>query len=412
MGFIKKSIIFSLILIAFNSFAQEQEQAPSFKDKIFVGGGFGAWEPQIQRSTSKFREPCRSRWTVEPQWGPVHGARSSEAIYSTVGFISKRGTPSSLIHDPHSALTFGMDQDSMGGLSEEHVRITTDGKVGIGTTNPSNLLTVAGRMALSRGDTVDTIHLEPNSSGSAVAILRRADGTQTVKIDADDGDDAAKLTLYDGSSERIELDADGAAGGAEVVLKNEDSINTVVIDGADGTGAGYIEMRPGLGSTTLGLYSNLGGKSRVVTDVLEITGGSDLSEQFEVTSQNDELEPGSVLCIDPSHPGALKVSQEAYDPKVAGILSGAGGVDPGMLMKQSGSVADGAHPVALTGRVYCLAETSNGAIEVGDLLTTSDRPGHAMKATDHERSQGAILGKAMTPLEGGRGLVLVLVSLQ
>jgi hypothetical protein len=45
-------------------------------------------------------------------------------------------------------------------------------------------------------------------------------------------------------------------------------------------------------------------------------------------------------------------------------------------------------------------------------LTTSSVPGHAMKATDRERSFGAVIGKAMSPLEEGQGLVLVLVGLQ
>ena len=68
--------------------------------------------------------------------------------------------------------------------------------------------------------------------------------------------------------------------------------------------------------------------------------------------------------------------------------------------------------VALTGRVYVLADASNGAIHPGDLLTTSRTPGHAMKVTDHTRGQGAILGKAMTGLSKGKGMVLVLVTLQ
>ena len=46
------------------------------------------------------------------------------------------------------------------------------------------------------------------------------------------------------------------------------------------------------------------------------------------------------------------------------------------------------------------------------MLTTSATPGHAMKATDLGAAQGAIIGKAMTPLDDGRGLVLVLVNLQ
>lgn len=94
------------------------------------------------------------------------------------------------------------------------------------------------------------------------------------------------------------------------------------------------------------------------------------------------------------------------------MISGAGGVNPGMLMGQSGTKADGKHPVALTGRVYCLADTANGAIQPGDLLTTSGLPGHAMKVTDPGQAQGAIIGKAMTALDRGQGLVLVLVSLQ
>jgi hypothetical protein len=68
--------------------------------------------------------------------------------------------------------------------------------------------------------------------------------------------------------------------------------------------------------------------------------------------------------------------------------------------------------VALSGRVWCWCDATGGAIEPGDLLTTSATPGHAMKAADLSAAQGAVLGKAMTALPDGRGLVLVLVSLQ
>jgi len=97
---------------------------------------------------------------------------------------------------------------------------------------------------------------------------------------------------------------------------------------------------------------------------------------------------------------------------VAGIISGAGGVRTGLLMGQRDSLADGAYPIALTGRVYCRMDASNGSIEPGDLITTADTPGHGMKVTDHDRARGAIIGKAMTRLDEGQGLVLVLVSLQ
>jgi hypothetical protein len=62
--------------------------------------------------------------------------------------------------------------------------------------------------------------------------------------------------------------------------------------------------------------------------------------------------------------------------------------------------------------VWCYCDAATQAIQPGDLLTTSDTPGHAMKATDREHSHGAVLGKAMTALnDGERGLVLVLVNL-
>lgn len=147
----------------------------------------------------------------------------------------------------------------------------------------------------------------------------------------------------------------------------------------------------------------------VQCSILEITGGSDLSEQFDVRATQGETEPGMVVCIDADHPGQLVVCTEPYDRTVAGIISGAGDVEPGMLMAQRDSVVDGAYPVALTGRVYAWAE---GPVEPGDLLTTSDTPGHAAKVTDYGKAQGAIIGKAMTGIEGGEGLVLVLVALQ
>jgi hypothetical protein len=148
------------------------------------------------------------------------------------------------------------------------------------------------------------------------------------------------------------------------------------------------------------------------TKVLEILGGSDLSEKFDVRDDDRSVEPGMVVSIDPEREGGLELSHQPYDRRVAGILSGAGGVSPGMLMGQKGSVADGAHPVALTGRVYCRATASNGSIRPGDLLTTSALPGCAMRVDDPARAAGAILGKAMGSLETGEGLVLVLVGLQ
>lgn len=142
---------------------------------------------------------------------------------------------------------------------------------------------------------------------------------------------------------------------------------------------------------------------------LTILGGADLAEPFAMTEQN--VLPGSVVVIDKANPGRLKLSRAAYDQKVAGVVSGANGIKAGISMVQEDALEAGRN-VALSGRVYVLADAQFGAIEPGDLLTTSDTPGHARKVTDPARAQGAILGKAMTVLSEGRGMVLVLVTLQ
>lgn len=142
---------------------------------------------------------------------------------------------------------------------------------------------------------------------------------------------------------------------------------------------------------------------------LTIRGGADLAEPFETGDATPE--PGTVMVIDEVYAGRLKPSSRAYDTKVAGVVSGANGIQPAITARQEGRLDRGS-PVALTGRVYVKADADYGAIRPGDLLVTSDTPGHAMRADDHSRANGAILGKAMSSLDSGRGEVLVLVGLQ
>jgi hypothetical protein len=145
---------------------------------------------------------------------------------------------------------------------------------------------------------------------------------------------------------------------------------------------------------------------------LTIRGGADLAEPFNITSRNgDNIPHGAVVVIDEQNPGHLRLSNLPYDTRVAGVVSGANGINPGIQMHQQGLV-EGGQNVALSGRVYVQADASNGAISPGDMLTTSSTPGYAMKVTDHTRAAGAILGKAMTGLSEGKGMVLVLVTLQ
>lgn len=142
---------------------------------------------------------------------------------------------------------------------------------------------------------------------------------------------------------------------------------------------------------------------------LTITGGMDLAEPFQMSHMG--IFEGSVVVIDDENPGKLKLSTHAYDKRVAGIVSGANGINPGISLYQEGLIAGGRN-VALSGRVYVQADAGYGLIKPGDLLTTSDTPGHAMRVSSQTDAQGAILGKAMSSLTEGKGMVLVLVTLQ
>src|SRR4029077_16706867 len=113
---------------------------------------------------------------------------------------------------------------------------------------------------------------------------------------------------------------------------------------------------------------------------------------FKISGSNHDVPRGAVVVIDNQNPGHLKLSDHPYYTRVAGVVSGANGINPGIQMQQQG-LLEGGQNVALTGRVYVQADTTNGPIKPADLLTTSSTPGHAMKVTDHAKGQGAILGK-------------------
>lgn len=341
------------------------------------------------------------------------------------------------------------------------------GPVGIGTNSPdyklhvtsSNLTTMYIENTFEFGAAASFVASGPNlmqlrNSGTGLLMdgynatdkvvdlenngtfnLYNSGNIKTIKLDAEEygTGDGAQISLWNGAgSATILLDADeegvgritadaAVLGGAEVqtdgtiIIKNGSDVPTIKIDPSESAPAegGQISLwnASGVASILIDGDFNNSGRGRISTNELEITGGADIAEPFLVNNL-EEIEPGTVLCIDPVHAGQLKIASASYDRCVAGIVSGASDINPGLILKQSGSQADGKHLVALTGRVYCKADASKKPIKPGDLLTTSELPGFAMLADDLNRAQGAILGKAMTGLENGTGLILVLVTLQ
>jgi len=267
------------------------------------------------------------------------------------------------------------------------------------------------------------VTLDGDSGGAGLISLYQNDGSTGVTIDADAGTNVGGLISVrdSASATRVSIDGESVGTGGEISVFDDNGTETVEILGAETTTTGsQILLRDSSGVAQIeldGEFGSTGDPGRIITPVLQITGGSDLSEDFDVAG--DSVIPGMVVCIDENNPGKLVVSTAAYDRRVAGVVSGANGIRTGLLMGQKRavdqpqSIADGKLPIALTGRVYCLVDATQAEVVPGDLLTTSNRPGHAMKAADHSRAQGAIIGKAMTRLaQGQKGMVLVLVSMQ
>jgi hypothetical protein len=134
---------------------------------------------------------------------------------------------------------------------------------------------------------------------------------------------------------------------------------------------------------------------------------NDFAEHFDLADV--EAEPGTVMTID--RDGNLRPSDRPYDKRVAGVVSGAGNYRPAIVLGKHERSDSGA-AIALVGRVYCKVDADFAPIDVGDLLTTSERPGYAMKAADQVRAFGTTIGKALGTQASGQGMIPILVALQ
>ena len=145
----------------------------------------------------------------------------------------------------------------------------------------------------------------------------------------------------------------------------------------------------------------------VVTGDIRLT-NADCAEDFDVSGAV-KVEPGSVMVL--GNEGSVSKSHQPYDKRVAGVVSGAGNYKPGIVLDKQ-RTSGNRQPIALMGKVFCKVDAQFGAIEVGDLLTTSPTPGHAMKTSDPFKAFGAVIGKALRPLAEGQGLIPILIALQ
>ena len=283
------------------------------------------------------------------------------------------------------------------------VTLSTD-KVGIGTTNPQGRLDVSDNIVLNGNvktqlaATGDTTVLKGNTI--ILDLSPRGGGRLRVACNPNDNKIFLEGFSSDGSGHAAEIGITGRSGQSLPVF-------TVSADITRFLGAVRITSNLTVDETAH-FKKNLNVDGNLVTAGDISLTNADCAEDFDIC-ETEQADPGTVMVL--SDDGKLQQSRNAYDKRVAGVISGAGHYKPGIILDRQDSQS-GRKPIALLGKVFCKVDAQYGAIEVGDLLTTAPTPGHAMRATDSLKAFGTIIGKAIRPLAEGRGLIPILIALQ
>lgn len=154
-------------------------------------------------------------------------------------------------------------------------------------------------------------------------------------------------------------------------------------------------------------------KTLKVTGDMEVTGViyANYQDMAEWVPSSKAIPAATVVVLDVTKSNQVLPSTQAYDTRVAGVIS----TQPGIALGERG---EGKVLVATTGRVKVKVDATRAPVHVGDLLVTSDVEGVAMKSEPLMiqgrpfHSPGTLIGKALEPLEKGTGEILVLLSLQ
>lgn len=359
------------------------------------------------------------------------------------------------------ALTFRTG-DFFGGSDREQMRLTEDGRLGLGTQNPQATLDVAGTVRAQGGIVFNdgtaltsagkagrvnasTGDVEPNVAGTGTAnfISKWTDSAGTLansaiyELNGRVGINTASPqhvfsvrqnggTLGVHNVGELFVDRDDRTRSASLTVGTAGTLKWIfgMPSGNDGfqvydliafQSRFYVD--PTSGNIGIG---NIAPTSKLdVTGDLKVSGNAvvngniaakyqDIAEWVE---SNEAMSAGTVVILDQKRTNAVISSMRAYDTHVAGVVS----AQPGVMLGEGGA---GKVLVATTGRVKVRVDASRYPIKIGDLLVTSGKAGVAMRSRPIKAGgarihrPGTIIGKALEPLEKGEGEILVLLSLQ
>ena len=249
-----------------------------------------------------------------------------------------------------------------------------------GAVTGSATMTNLGNVSIATTATSDpTITLAGDLSGSAT-LTNLGSATLTATIAANSvalGTDTTGNYVQQGATSGSGISGSvNSEGGTFTVTSNATNANT----------GSTIVFRDGSGNFSAGVITATATQARY----------ADLAEKY--TSDQD-YEPGTVVELG----GEYEVTQtrRSRSTAIAGVVS----TDPAYLMNND---LDGIS-VALIGRVPCKVV---GTVRKGDMLISSDEPGHAQAYKDiHNPPTGSVIGKAIENKDNdGTGVIEVLVG--
>ena len=320
-------------------------------------GPRGSAGSQGPRGVQGAQGPAGPRGAAGPR-GPrgFAGAQGPAGQRGPQGSRGPKGAPGD------DATLDGLNRLSIGGTA---LKVRMDGDSGI--------------LRVNNQYGVERIYLGVEEDGDGFMSMRDADGDRRVHLSADNT--TPSLEVYNASDERVAFVGEWhntSTGGA--FFSDEDGERRVEL-GVHADGDGYVHVNG----------------ERV----------HDFAEIIELATR-DGVGPGSVVAYD-ADAGGIVPASAANARSVVGVISGAGGFRPGMVIgSRSDETSD--LPVSLSGVVYVRVSTEAGEIVPGDLLVPSSVAGVGMRSVDPNAAAGMVFGKALEPWSGsGEGLVLMLV---